>query len=383
MRKATYIALAVVTFSLVGCGGGGGGRTTLPTSSPTPSSPGPVGTTSKPGIMSISMLPRLDPYPTTVAQYITVAQEAFDLSFNAGARGDFMSFTWKTLEPNAGAFNSTKLSELNDGITNAPDHSMTVLLGLQVLNTTAREMPADLATAAFDSATVRTRFRALLDRVITPNRGKITYLSIGNEVDPYLRAHPTEWSRYKTFFDDVAQYARSLDPALKVGVTGTASGALIESPTELASLNATSDVVILTYYPLQFATNGAVSVRDPSVVSSDFPLMLTFAGNKQVVLQEVGYPASPLNNSSEAKQAAFIANTFSAWRDSQQRIAFLNFFVLHDFTQQMCDEFGVYYGAPTPSFEAYLCTLGLRTVNGTPRAAWSTLVSEASQANLP
>lgn len=50
----------------------------------------------------------------------------------------------------------------------------------------------------------------------------------------------------------------------------------------------------------------------------------------------------------------------------------------------MCDDFGVYYQlATSPSYNAYLCTLGLRRADGIPREAWGILQTEARRANLP
>lgn len=367
--------LVVTALLLTACGGGGDDS---PAPAPTPAP------TSKPGVLAISALPRLNPLPTTAQQFVTLVTEAFELTYNAGARGQMTTFTWSSLEPTAGNFSSSEFDNLNSAIANAQTRGVVQFIGIQLINTTARELPADLATLAFDDPSVRTRFRALLDRVVTPNAGKIRYLSIGNEVDAYLRAHPTEWPAYKTLYDDAVQYAHTLDPAIKVGVTGTADGALLQSPTELQTLNAMSDVIILTYYPLQFDAQGTVTVRSPTVAASDFPSMLNFAGNKQLVLQEVGYPSAAANGSSEAMQAQFVTNVFAAWRASNGKIPFLNYFVLHDFTQQMCDDFGVYYGLPgNASFKAFLCSLGLRKDDGTPRAAWSVFQNEAAQSNLP
>lgn len=175
------------------------------------------------------------------------------------------------------------------------------------------EVPAGLETEAFDSPAIQTRFHALLDQVITPHLGRIAYLSIGNEVDVYLRAHPAQWAAYQRFFEDAAQYARSLDPALKVGVTGTADGAVTFSPVEMQSLNATSDVIMLTYYPVDFDVGNQFTVRDPTVVSGDVTNMLAFAGAKPLVFQEAGYPASTINFSSQTRQGAFVRQLFAAW----------------------------------------------------------------------
>jgi hypothetical protein len=237
----------------------------------------------------------------------------------------------------------------------------------------------------FNDLAVITRFRLLLDRVLTnAHRGQIRYLSIGNEVDAHLRVNPQEWPQYREFYNAAVAYAHTLDPNVKVGVTGTADGALVHSPMELTDLNTMSDVIILTYYPLQFSVQGEVTVRNPTVVASDFPQLLNFAGAKQLVLQEVGHPASALNGSSESMQAQFVTNVFGAWKNANGKIPFLNYFLLHDFPQQLCDELSVKNGVPdNQSFNAFLCTLGLRTANGTPRTGWNVFVNEAQMVGLP
>lgn len=348
------------------------------------STPSPTPVATKPGVLAVSAIPALDPFPTTAAEYNAAASAAFDLVYGAGARGQMTTFTWSALEPAANRYDSTRFADLAAQMAQAQTRGLTQYVGLQLINTTARELPPDLNALAFDHPAVIARFHALLDRVVTPYRGRIRYLSIGNEVDAYLRAHPTEWTAYKRFLADAIQYAHTLDPAIQVGVTGTADGALTLSPAELADLNAATDVTILTYYPLQADATGTITARDPGVVAGDFTRMLQFAGTRKLVLQEVGYPAATLNNSSDALQAAFVTNVFAAWKNANGRIPFINVFLLHDFTAQMCADFGVYYGLPNvPSFTAYLCSLGLRKVDGTPRPAWSTLVNEARAAGLP
>lgn len=372
-RVAAWGVMVWVLALPAGCGGGGADKPAIPVV--------PSGGTGR--VLSISAMPRLDPFPTTPQAYVDLATEAFDLAYSAGARGQMSTATWRELEPGPAGFDAQKMHNLQSAIAQSQRYLLTQFVGIQLVNTTARELPSDLATQPFDSPLVKARFRALLDSVIPPNRGKIKYLSIGNEVDAYLRAHPAEWAAYKRFYQDAAQYARTLDPAIKVGVTGTADGALTQSPVELQDLNADSDVLILTYYPLQHDAHGAVTVREPGVVGIDMPRMLTLAGARPLVLQEVGYPASALNNSSPALQAAFVTQVFAAWQQAGDRVPFLNVFMLHDFTQAMCDDFAVYYQLPgLPSFNAFLCSLGLRTASGAPRAAWGTLLDEVRKSGL-
>ena len=144
---------------------------------------------------------------------------------------------------------------------------------------------------------------------LQPDLAHVAYLSIGNEVDSYLAAHPAEWAAYKTFLADAVAYVHRVAPAVKVGVTATFDGANGASSAEVAALNSVTDVYILTYYPL----TTSFAVRAPDSPLSDVSRMVTLAGAKPLIVQEAGYPASELLGSSEQKQAQFITSLFGAW----------------------------------------------------------------------
>jgi hypothetical protein len=58
---------------------------------------------------------------------------------------------------------------------------------------------------------------------------------------------------------------------------------------------------------------------------------------------------------------------------------FLNFFLMHDFSQSMCDQFAVYYGDPNDAaFKAYLCSIGLRSNDGVAKKGWTAFTTGAA-----
>jgi hypothetical protein len=322
--------------------------------------------------LSISTSPRQIPPPTT-ADFIA----AFDLAHGAGARGELVTSTWKDLEPAAGALD---VSSFVDQIDYAHSRMPTIFVGIQLINTVAKEVPADLADSAFDGAVMRTRFHALIDALATALPGKITYLSIGNEVDGYLES-TGQWTQYRAFYEDALDYAHAKMPGVRVGVTGGYDGVVGSLRAQMAALNTRSDVIMLTYYPI----GADFRVGAPTIARTAFPAILAAAGGKPVVIQELGYPASPLLGSSDAQQAAFFADAIDQWsKIDGGRMPFVNLFLLHDFTTEECDLLGHYYGIPNNAqFEAFLCTLGLRLADGTPRPAWQTVVNSARAAGLP
>ncbi len=317
-------------------------------------------------VLGISASPRTTP-PPTPQDYA----DAGALARDAGARGHVLTAAWSSLEPTAGTFNLATLR--NDLSYLAADTGATIFVGLQVINTTARELPADLAGLPFSDARVKARFRALLDSLLPQLRSRVAYVSIGNEVDVYLKAHPEERSAYKGFYDDMVRYLRSENAGARIGVTATFDGTNRTSYTDMQAINDLSDVWIFTYYPL----NTDFTPRTPDAALADIQDMVAMAAGKPVVLQEVGYPASAVLGSSDGAQATFVRNVFSAWYTSRARIPFLNYFLLHDFPAAMCDTLARYYGlAGNANFVAYLATLGLRTADGTLRAGWDRFVEE-------
>lgn len=295
---------------------------------------------------------------------------ALEMVYNAGARGIFDTATWQALEPTAGHF---ELGGIRDSTNYARARSLEMGLGIQVINTTAKETPPDLAGVPFNSPLMKARLRALIDALRPYLNKQVKYVSIGNEVDVYLAKHPSEWGAYKELYQDARSYLHAVAPGIKVGVTMGFDGA---AGSQAADLTAASDVIILTYYPLR----ERYLVRPPSAPLADFPKMVALAKGRPVVLQEVGYPSAAQLGSSEALQAEFVTNVFAAWRAGGGSIPLLNFFVLHDLTARACDDYARYYGLPNDAnFKAYLCSLGLRHANGTPKPAWEAFAKAAGQ----
>jgi hypothetical protein len=352
--KRAVVALALLAVVVLACG------RPRATAHPEPTlTPGP--TTAAAGatqLLAISTVPRLIPAPTAQDRL-----DAANLVRRAGAQATFESATWSSVDTPAG------YDQLQQSLRGADTFGYQTLLNLKVIDTTALAVPARLAHQSLDSAATESAFHALIDR-LRPSLHSVRYLAIGNEVDVYLSAHPSAWDSYLRFYTDAVAYVHATVPDVLVGVTSTFDGARLGTAAQVAALNRVSDVEILTYYPL----GPHFSPRPPSTAAGDIAQMLTIAGPNPLVLQEVGYPSDPRLASSEPAQAAFVTNVMAAWRQAGARIPMLNWFALHDFTADICDQFSVYYLQPhDTNFRAYLCSLGLRHADGTAKPAWTAL----------
>jgi hypothetical protein len=148
-------------------------------------------------------------------------------------------------------------------------------------------------------------------------------------------------AEYRVFFEAVSDYARLTyaqmypdKPPLDVTVEATHNG-LLDPDTRAyyQQLNASSDVIGVSYYPLK---NGLV--QDPSVVFQHFADMLDLYPDKNLHFFQLGCPSSyyakdaypeysagdvrPVIESSALLQSDFIQAVFDAWDDHADRIHF-------------------------------------------------------------
>ncbi|MAR90501.1 MAG: hypothetical protein CML06_06430 [Pseudomonadales bacterium] len=367
-KVAAYpLVLALILLALVtGCGGGGGGSDD-DGGVVTPVLPEPV--------LSVSAYPYTLPPPADDTELLQRFIQARERVLDAGATGQFLSYRWSELEPRVGQYDSVALGQFADAMAAAEQTGLTQLVGLQLINTVTREVPAELEATAWDDPAMIAAFQGLLDQLVPHMTGRVRYLSLGNEVDGYFGAgRMTELTAYAGFFQAARSYLAGPLPDTALGITITAGAWLGPDVQSWLDLTQSSDVIITTYYPLQ----ADFTVRPPAAPAADFPALLALVPDKPWVLQEVGYPASPISQSSEALQAEFVRQVFSTWGQYQDRIRFLNFFLLHDFSSELVDSFMVYYGVNEPTFRAYLDSLGLRNADDTDKAAWPVLVEEAA-----
>ena len=300
---------------------------------------------------------------------------AIDKAINAGADITNVSLNWTTIETAPGVYDNTFLSIAN---LYYPSKGLSINLSLQTINTNQKEVPVDLQALNFDDPVMIARFKQLLDFVFAeiPDL-TLNSLIIGNEIDVYLGTDAQKWAQYQTFYTEVSAYARGKRTNLQIGAKATFAGITSSAQNELLSLNAISDVVMVTYYPL----NADFTVKDPVVVANDFATLVGLYPADPIYMMEVGFPSGSLCNSSETLQSVFIREVFDAWDTYSTEIPLISFTWLTDLSTQTVQDLGTYYGLNDPVFLEYLGTLGLRTYSGagTDKQAFTTLADEASK----
>jgi len=353
MLRSTLLTI-ILAFSLFACGGGN------------QSSPQDNGI-----VLKGNRMLAIDVTEAEDANY----DNAIDKAINAGADITNVSLNWTTIETAPGVYNNSFLSIAN---LYYPTKGLSINLSLQTINTNQKEVPVDLQGLNFDDPVMIMRFKQLLDFVFSeiPDL-TLNSLAIGNEIDVYLGTDAQRWAQYQTFYTEVSAYARGKRANLQIGAKATHAGITGSAQNELLSLNAISDVVMVTYYPL----NADFTVKDPGVIANDFSTLVGLYPATPIYMMEVGFPSGPLCNSSETLQSDFILEVFDAWDIYSTEIPLISFTWLTDLSSQTVQNLGTYYGLNDPVFLEYLGTLGLRTFSGTgtDKQAYTTLADEASK----
>ncbi len=371
-----------VTWSVNGVPGGNSTVGTISNSglyaAPSVISPGSVSVTAasqadstKQASASVAVRQQVLAVAAAPAQGMTPAA-ALDLVLAAGGRGQGVDLHWPELEPSPGVYDFTTANKI---ITDENEGPFRIHVALDVINTTVREVPSDLVTTPFDDPQqMLPRFTNMLTALLNQYGTKIDSITIGNEVDVYLGANPTQWQAYATFYGEASALIHSQFPSIRVGVTSTFGGATDATNGPLiAALNSVSDMFMMNYYPL----NADFTPRDPSVVTADFAKILAVSQGKPILLQEVGYPTSTALGSSEQMQAQFVNNVFSEWMKAGNKIEYLSFFLLHDDTPANCAQIAAQFQQANPNFVLFFCSLGLRNSDGTDKLAWPALKTAA------
>lgn len=300
--------------------------------------------------------------------------EAFLEAVDAGMQATSLPLAWDDLEVQPGVY-APAIDYLAIASSYYGPRGTRLLLEINPIDTNNNRVPAHLAGRAWDDPELIQAFKDLLSWALPRAVDlDLVALSIGNEVDGLL-ASGAEWEAYRRFFVEVSAHARSLRQGLRVGSKVTYGGISGGAAGHAANLNAETDVVLTTYYPLgdQFRILAPRTVRDV------FDWMTVAYAGRPIIFAEIGSPSTTLCGSSEALQAEFVRQTFEAWDQHAEQIEMVEWVWMHDIDQSALDHYEAYYGLSDLCFLEYLGTLGLKHFDGSDKPAWTALAEESAR----
>ena len=297
-----------------------------------------------------------------------------------------LHLTWSSLEATGSGTTSGTFSDPSNALQTfsslATSDGIKLALTIRPVDATGKTVPSDLASTRFNSATMKTRFKAVIDYVLTRiPKANLVSIMIGNEIDNYTPTSDSNfWSDYGDFLNDLAAYVGTAYPGLQIGFTATFDGVTDSSKTLTHGYNSVSvmqtyanlvNVVGVTYYP----QSSTFIVHEPTVAAEDFQKIDDFT-SKPIHVQEIGYGTSGTISSSEAKQAEFYCEVFKAWDTHAAGIPNMALLRMNDVSRAAAETLAGPYGISMETFIEYLRTLGIQTNAGTKKQAYSVIERE-------
>ncbi len=225
------------------------------------------------------------------------------------------------------------------------------------------------------------RYLAMLDAVVPvflDHGGWV--LMAGNEVDDYFKdVDPSEAMHFVSFLGQVRGHVRSRWPDLPVGVILTSRAALEAEPWLTPILQAT-DVAGFNFYA---GRPDWTIETDPEVVRGWIRQLAAAAGDRPILIQELGAPSSyedrPTTIGCTLEQQATLLAAMADEISAEPRFRWVSWFTMVPFSDAFADAY-VDLLASEPGvpqwfldrFREHLRGYGLaRFTDGTPKPAWS------------
>ena len=289
--------------------------------------------------------------------------QAFELGEEINANVAQLPLSWNEIEQAPRVYEQEQLIDAN---TFYAKHNMSVALEVNPIDTINIRVPEDLYGKSYDDPAMITRYNQMIDVVLSQlSDVTITSITIGNEIDEALRT-PEEWRAYTNFFVAVKTHVQETHPFIPVSAKITVRNIFSNNA---QVFNTYTDVVMLTYYPL----DETLLVIPPSSIHSTLLSLQEMYPTQDLYLSEVGCPSSEVVGSSELTQAQFYKQLFKAINQHDE-VKHVMIQWLHDQSPESIAYFSQYYDSSDEKFLGFLSSLGVRKYNGTPKAAWEEIV---------
>jgi hypothetical protein len=300
---------------------------------------------------------------------VTAVRKTYEKAADAGIGYIHTPPTWAEVEPSEGRY---AWDSVDFRVQMTEQHNLGINLNFRVVDTNNRSLPGAYSRWSFGEQRLADRLNAALRALGPRTKGRVRWIAIGNEIDKYFGSHRGEIDDYATLLRRVLPVVREEFPGalFTVNFTFDALGQLrsYEPVTELL------DCFSFTYYPL----NADLTMRPPDVVFDDIARLVDAAGNRPILIQEIGYASAERLKSSEQQQARFVSNAFEAFRRHEGKILAATFLFMSDLPARVVDDLGKYYKLPnSDNFKAYLATLGFFDRKGRAKPAWEVFRREA------
>jgi len=288
-------------------------------------------------------------------------QAALESVRRTGAVFFVLEVSWSAAEPRPRTYQLEKITRAARVLRQS---GATLHLDLPLVTESARDVPSDLSTVAFDDPRLSLRLGHLLE-ALEPALLDFQTISLGEGADAYFAAHREELHAYRRLFDGAVQFLGKRAPHLLVGVT-TAAPTESRAPEVAGALHRRSPALFYVYSALARAE--PFTERDPSALEADWTALVKSAAGRPIGFPVVSYSSSPANGSNPEKQAEFVRQLRRfVTRSDRGAVLFVRYVGLRDSPERA-------KAAEESETErrrrAFLSNRGLQRSDGDPKPAW-------------
>jgi hypothetical protein len=251
-----------------------------------------------------------------------------------------------------------------------------------------KHLPTYLDGKRFNDPVLLDCWVRYLEQLLAQYGEEIDFLSIGNEVDIYFGNKPDEWNDYVEFFKRGSEIVHRLRPAIKVGV--------ILKPEERSLAKYWKDVepfcdyLAVTYYTPnsmfeESPTAQGLEPDNPRYFAKELDRAIRFAGEKPVLITEIGSATDPAIDSSPELQARFVKLLFQWLPGKEEKLLGVLWLTAQDWPREgirkaLEGHLDAQLLGHEP-FMRFLCSLGLRYEDGTKKPGYDVFKTEVLRYN--
>jgi hypothetical protein len=290
-------------------------------------------------------------------------------------------FQWK--EPKPGAYfwkESSDDDPFKRHLQSLRHKGYAVSLTNTTVHMDQKHLPDYLKGKRFDDPALLLRWEAFLTSFLVRYGDCIDFLNLSNEVGSYFGSRRDEWAEYLAFVRTGAEVVRQVRPGIRLGVVLSCS----DAATYWRDLEPYCDYLAFTYYTPNSAlakspTAKALDPDHPNYFPAALDRMLLLAGDKPVLITEIGCATHESIDSSPQLQAQFIEQLFAWLSGKEDRILGVSWLSHIDWpyshTKKALQGYLDESLLERESFMRYLTSLGLMYENGVKKPGYGALKS--------
>ncbi|HLC04882.1 MAG TPA: hypothetical protein VJK02_17750 [Anaerolineales bacterium] len=304
--------------------------------------------------------------------------------YDAGVQVTHTYLTWANVEKDPGVYDWTFSDVLMDTMSL---EGLRLSLVIEFIHTSVPgDAPEDLVGRSFSDPEYQRRAAAFAAAVAERYGDQLDYLELGNEVNIYFNDHPDELQPFLDLLREARDAVYVVRPDLAVGTVLAFHELMASGRLDMIDTFKIGDFLAYTYYPHSpgFRYDG-----DTSVFAGVLDRMIERSGDMPFIVVENGWATARSLGGSEGSQAEYIRATFATLAERRGSFGWHLWFGFHDGEQSICEEGGLSFLPPGTDPESlgdawgqfvdYLCTLGLRQYDGTPKQGWPVFKEELAK----